>query len=113
LYRRAAFVTVSLDDPRDYYRDVFRQFDSLTPNERSDVRALASFAQRVKSMTVAQRKAAALSQGACEQAELSVIGPAVDDPYATWAEMLGRWAGEFLTFAQMSASRETRRKLNV
>jgi hypothetical protein len=111
LYRRVAFASVGADDPNGYYRNVFTRFGDLSPNERADVAALASFARRVVAMTPVQRMAAAASHGACDPATLTAIGPAVEDPYAAWAEMLERWATEFLRTARACASRDVRRRL--
>ena len=113
LYRRAAFAAIDLDDPRDYYRNVFTRFDDLSPNERADVSALASFARRATRMTPAQRMATAVSHGACDPAMLRLVGPEVDDPYSAWADMLERWATEFLRTARAWASRDVRRRLSL
>jgi hypothetical protein len=113
LYRRAAFAAIDLDNPRDYYRNVFTRFDDLSPNERADVTALTSFARRVKSMTPVQRMATAVSHGACDLGMLREIGPDVDDPYSAWADMLERWATEFLGTARAWASRDVRRRLSL
>jgi 7-cyano-7-deazaguanine synthase in queuosine biosynthesis len=113
LYRRAAFAELNLDDPANYYRNVFARFASLSATERSDVRALAAFASRVREMSPAQRMSVALSHGACDAATLTTIGPQVDDPYAAWSEMLNRWAAGFLGRARAWASRDVRRRLDI
>jgi len=113
LYRRVAFAELDLDDPADYYRDVFTRFGSLSATERSDVRALAAFAKRVREMSPAERMSAALSHGACDAETLTSLGPRVDDPYAAWSEMLDRWAAGFLERARVWASRDVRRRLNI
>jgi len=113
LYRRVAFAELNLDDPADYYRNVFTRFGSLSATERSDVRALASFANRVRSMTPAQRMSAPLSHGTCDPHMLSIVGPPVDDPYAAWSDMLDRWAAGFLEQARRWSSRDVARRLNI
>jgi 7-cyano-7-deazaguanine synthase in queuosine biosynthesis len=111
LYRRAAFSTLDLDDPGDYYRNVFTRFNSLTSNERSDIRALSRFARRVEAMTPAERVGAVVAHGACEGNLLAGIGPEVADPYGAWSEMLDRWADDFLSTARSWTSRDVRRRL--
>lgn len=113
LYRRVAFAELDLDDPADYYRNVFTRFESLSVTERSDVRALAAFANRVRDMSPAARMSAALSHGTCDPETLRTLGPEVDDSYAAWADMLDRWAAGFLDRAHAWASRDVRRRLNI
>lgn len=113
LYRRAAFAELDLDDPADYYRNVFTRFESLSSTERSDVRALVAFAKRVCEMSPAARMSAALAHGACDTKALMTTGPQVDDPYTAWSEMLDRWATGFLERARAWASRDVRRRLNI
>lgn len=113
LYRRVALQSVGLDDPGDYYCNVFSRFGDLSPNERADVTALAAFARRVAAMTPAERMATVVSHGACEPAMMAAIGPEVEDPYVAWSDMLERWAGEFLQTARALASRDVRRRLNL
>jgi 7-cyano-7-deazaguanine synthase in queuosine biosynthesis len=113
LYRRIAFAELDLDDPADYYRNVFTRFGSLSATERSDIRALAAFAKRVSKMSSAERMSAAVSHGACDPGMLATIGPQVEDPYAAWSEMLDRWAAGFLERARAWASHDVRRRLNI
>jgi 7-cyano-7-deazaguanine synthase in queuosine biosynthesis len=113
LYRRVAFAELDLDDSADYYRNVFTRFGSLSATERSDARALASFAKRVRKMSSAERMSAALSHGTCAPGMLTTIGPQVDDSYAAWSEMLDRWADGFLERVRTWASRDVRRRLNI
>jgi 7-cyano-7-deazaguanine synthase in queuosine biosynthesis len=113
LYRRIAFAERDLDDPADYYRNVFTRSGSLSSTERSDVRALAAFAKRVRNMCRAERMAAVLSQGVCDPEMLAAMGPQVDDPYAAWVDMLDRWTAGFLERARTWSSRDVRRRLNI
>lgn len=113
LYRRVAFAELDLDNPSDYYRNVFTRFESLSSTERSDIRALAAFAKRVRGMSTAARMSAALAHGASDAETLMTIGPQVDDPYAAWSEMLDRWATGFLERARAWASRDVCRRLNI
>lgn len=113
LYRRVAFAALDLDNPADYYRNVFTRFGALSATERSDVRALAAFAKRVQAMSLAERMSAALAHGACDADTLAALGPEVDDPYAAWSEMLDRWASGFLERSRAWASRDVRRRLNI
>jgi 7-cyano-7-deazaguanine synthase in queuosine biosynthesis len=113
LYRRIAFAERDLDDPADYYRNVFTRFGSLSSTERSDVRALAAFAKRVRNMSTAERMAAVLSQGVCDPDTLAAMGPQVEDPCATWVDMLDRWTAGFLGRARTWSSRDVRRRLNI
>jgi 7-cyano-7-deazaguanine synthase in queuosine biosynthesis len=113
LYRRVAFAAINLDDPADYYRNVFTRFGSLTSTENSDVRALVSFAKRVQAMSRAERVSTALSHGTCEPQLLEIVGPPVGDPYAAWSDMLDRWAAGFLEQARSWSSRDVVRRLNI
>jgi 7-cyano-7-deazaguanine synthase in queuosine biosynthesis len=113
LFRRVALSAIGLDDPQDYFRNVFTRFNDLSANDRADVAALASFATRVSRMSTAQRIATAISHGACAPETLAAVGPAVDDPYAAWATMLSRWSEEFLDTTRGWASRDVRRRLNL
>lgn len=113
LYRRAALAAVDLDSPANYYCNVFGKFKSLSVTERSDVRALVSFAKRVQRMSVAQRMLAALAHGACDIEGLKNIGPSTNDPLKEWADMLKRWSEEFLAQARAWASPEARRGLDL
>jgi 7-cyano-7-deazaguanine synthase in queuosine biosynthesis len=113
LYRRVALAEVGLDDASDYYRNVFERFGALSATERADVRALAAFAQRVREMSPARRASLALSHGASDVRTLATLGPRVDDPYAAWAEMIGRWAEGFLERARSWASPDVRRRLDI
>lgn len=113
IYRRVAFDSLGLDDPADYYRNVFERFGTLSTNERSDVRALAGFALRVAAMSPIERMAAAIAHGAVEARALESLGPAVPDPYVAWSDMLHRWSTEFLATACKWASRDMRRRLRI
>lgn len=113
LYRRVAFAELDLDDPADYYRNVFTRFGSLSATERSDIRALVAFAKGVRKMSSAERMSAALSHGACDPKMLTIIGPKIDDPYAAWSDMLDRWTTGFLERARTWTSRDVRRRLNI
>lgn len=113
LYRRVSFAAINIDDPADYYRNVFARFDSLTTTERADIRALTGFAKRVSDMSPAERVHTALSHGACDFAALKIIGPETEDPYRAWSDMLDRWANEFLAQARAWASRDVRHRLNI
>lgn len=113
LYRRVAFAAIDVDEPRQYYRNVFTRFDSLTDVERADVRALAGFARRLVAMSRAERMSAALAHGATDAEVLRTVGPQVADPYTAWSEMLERWATEFLETARAWASRDVRRRLRI
>jgi 7-cyano-7-deazaguanine synthase in queuosine biosynthesis len=113
LYRRVAFAELDLDDPADYYRNVFTQFGHLSAIEHSDVRALVGFAKRVREMSPAERMSAALSHGTCDARMLASIGPPVGDPYSAWSEMLDRWATGFLERVHSWASVDVRRRLNI
>lgn len=113
LHRRVALSAIGLDDSQDYFRNVFTRFGDLSANDRADVTALASFATRVSRMSTAQRMATAVSHGVCDSGTLAAVGPAVEDPYVAWSDMLSRWSDEFLQTARGWASRDVRRRLNL
>ena len=96
IYRRAAMMAAGLDDPRDYVDDVFGNLETLSPKRQQDMRMLLGFARRVDQASPTQLRSLVVSHGAFPAACGKTIGPFESPDYAPWAEMLARWAGEFL-----------------
>ena len=84
----------------DYYRNVFARLNSLSANERANVRALTGLALRVVAMSPARGVNAALAHGAVDPGVLAAVSPECDDPYEAWSGMLRRWESEFLKTAR-------------
>lgn len=113
IYRRVALTSVALDDAADYCEDVFRDLHDLSETKQLDMRFLVRFAQRVVRAGAAQLRGIVVSHGTFPADIGGGIGPYAASDYGPWAEMLSRWAHDFLARLDQLASRETKRLLGM
>jgi 7-cyano-7-deazaguanine synthase in queuosine biosynthesis len=111
LYRRAAFMEADIDDPSDYICDVFKNLTKCSETEQCDFRFLARFAANVGRMSPAKREALVLEQGNFTPDECNAIGDVEIDSLKPFADMIQRWAQDFLKKVDAVASPSTRRAL--
>lgn len=113
IYRRVALMSVDLDDPADYCEDIFRELHNLTETKQVDMRFLVRFAMRVASAGAAQLRSLVVSHGTFPADIGRRIGPYEVADYGPWADMLSRWADDFLSRLDQCASVGTNRLLGV
>jgi hypothetical protein len=119
VYRRVAMMEVGLDDPRDYAFSVFDDLTELKTHMQLDFRAIVRWAVRVLAATPVEREMMVLSHGGFPLAAGDRFGPEPAQSYSVWADMLLRWAKDFLDKVDKHASpavkravgRATRRRL--
>ncbi len=78
-----------------------------------DFRALVHFAQRVVSATPWQREMIVLSHGAFSLEVGERFGPHAVTSYSVWADMLNRWATDFLEKIIAMSAPEVRSSLRL
>jgi len=113
IFRRVALMSVDLDDPADYCEDVFRELHNLTEAKQVDMRFLVRFAMRVVSAGAAQLRSFVVSHGTFPADIGQRIGPYEAADYGPWADMLSRWAHDFLSRLDQCGSAETKCLLGV
>ena len=109
IYRRVALMSVNLDDPADYCEDIFKELHNLTETKQVDMRFLVRFATRVTAAGAAQLRSIVVSHGTFPAEIGRYIGPYEAPDYGPWADMLSRWANEFLFRLDQYGSPETKR----
>ena len=107
IYRRAAFLEASIDAAGDYGFDVFGDLTNLSSHKQAEFRVLVRFARRVVGATRAQLEAIVVSNGVFDPVAAGELGPAATSGYEPWAEMLSRWAGDFLDKVGKLSSQST------
>ena len=113
IYRRVALASVGLDHRGDYVDDVFGELDRLSPVRQEDMRMLVSFYRRVAAANGARLRSVVVAHGAFPAAACSRIGPFGTTDYGVWADMLSRWAENFLSELRGNAGRKTRAVLGL
>jgi len=106
-------MTVGLDDPADYGDDIFRELHNLTETKQVDMRLLVRFALRVASASAPQLRSLVTSHGTFPAEIGRRIGPYEATDYGPWANMLYRWAHDFLSRLDQYGTTETKRLLGV
>jgi 7-cyano-7-deazaguanine synthase in queuosine biosynthesis len=113
IYRRAALYAAGLDLAKDYAKDVFSSLGSLTTYTQADFRALVSFARRMAAATPAARQLAVVSNGHFSPTLGAILGPRPANDYTPWAEMIRRWAEDFLAAVDAKSSAKTKQILGL
>lgn len=113
IYRRAAMMVAGLDDPAHYLSDVFTDLHHLSPARQADMRILTRFARRVSAADSLRLQSMVVSHGKFPPDVGRVVGPSAAADYVVWADMLKRWADEFLGLLASRASAGTRRLLSL
>lgn len=96
IYRRAAMMVAGLDQPSDYAFDFLVGLPTMTRHTQADVRAVAAFAQRVRQASDMELQLLVLSHGFFPAELGGHIGPSATTNYTPWAQMLRRWAQDFV-----------------
>lgn len=113
LYRRALMMDLSLDSAKDYVADVFTKLAKLTTHKQGDFRALVRFARRISGATQAEREALVIAHGYFSPEIAATIGPRPAADLSPWADMMRRWADDFLDKVDQYAIRSTRQILGM
>ena len=113
IYRRIAMHAAGLDRRKDYVVDVFSSLTSLTPYSQADFRALASFARKMTAATPAARQLAVVSNGHFSPELGELLGPSPANDYTPWADMIHRWAKNFLAAVDEKCSAKTKQMLGM
>lgn len=111
IYRRVALMSAGLDDPAHYCDDVFRDLHTLSETKQLDMRFLVRFALHVVKAGQAALRGLVVSHGVFPADVGGTIGPYAAADYGPWAEMLSRWAQDFLSRLDQVGSRQTKRLL--
>ena len=113
IYRRLAIAETTLDQSRDYVVDPFVQFLDLSATKRADLYALTQFAKRVIKATKAERQTMILEHGAFPADIGKRIGLKSVTDYSEWADMIFRWADDFIKKATTWSPKNTKRLLGI
>jgi hypothetical protein len=100
-----------LDREDDYAFSVFKNLTDLKPAKQLDFRALVGFAERVLKATTFERELIVLSHGNFSIDVGERFGPHPVHSYSPWADMLTRWASDFLDKVDSIAAPSVRRAL--
>lgn len=111
MYRRAAMMVCGLDRPTDYAYDFTVALPKMTTNIQADVRAVTSFAQKVRNASNVELELLILSHGYFSPDIGGQIGPKAVTSFVDWADMLRRWASDFLTEVEPRCSEEVKQML--
>lgn len=96
VFRRLAMSAAGLDNPTDYAFKIFEDPSHIRTEKGADIRALVGFATAIASASAAQLDALVLSHGFFPPSAGKDFGPKATESYAPWAEMLSRWAKQFI-----------------
>ena len=113
IYRRVALKAVGLGNHADYCDDVFTELHNLTEAKQADMRFLVRFAMHVAAADAAQLRSLVVSHGTFPAEIGRRIGPYETADYGPWANMLFRWAHDFLSILNQCGSAETKRLLGI
>lgn len=113
IYRRLAMMGAGLDRPSDYGDDIFQYLHKLSETKQVDMRFLVRFATRVAAANRSQLRNTVVSHGTFPSDVGARIGPHAAQDYDQWADMLLRWAKDFLSRLDQIASPDTKRLLGI
>lgn len=113
IYRRVALMNAGCDRAGDYCDDVFGNLHGLSPARQEDMRFLVRFARKIVGASPIERRHMVVSHGTFPADVGGLIGPSVATDYGPWAEMLARWAGDFLGRVDQRAPAQTKRVLGL
>jgi hypothetical protein len=113
IYRRVALMNVGCDDPRHYCDDVFRNLHGLSLVRQEDMRFLVRRARLIEAASEVKLRSLVVSHGVFPANVGEHIGPYTSTDYGPWAQMLRRWALDFLNRLDERASPEMRQILGL
>ncbi|MHB1844896.1 MAG: adenine nucleotide alpha hydrolase family protein [Deltaproteobacteria bacterium] len=113
IYRRVALISAGCDNARHYCDDVFRNLHGLSAARQEDMRFLVRFARRIERASRVELRSLVVSHGTFPAGVGRQIGPAEAADYGPWADMLTRWAGNFLERLEEKAATQTKRLLGL
>lgn len=113
IYRRVAMMTANVDRPDDYCEDVFQNLHNLSESSQIDMRFLVQFAKKITAANSSKLRSIVVSHGTFPTDVGIRIGPYTSQDYSPWADMLLRWAKEFLSCLEQNASISTKRLLSI
>jgi 7-cyano-7-deazaguanine synthase in queuosine biosynthesis len=111
VYRRAAMMACGLDHANEYAFDFLEDLPAMTPHTQADVRAVAAFAHRVLRASEVELQLLVLSHGYFSPDVGGRIGPTPATDHAPWAQMLRRWAKDFVAEVEPRSSPAVREML--
>jgi 7-cyano-7-deazaguanine synthase in queuosine biosynthesis len=113
IYRRVALMKAGCDRVGDYCDDTFGNLHNLSPARQEDMRFLVRFARKIAAATSVERQQIVLSHGVFPADVGLQIGPSTAADYGPWAEMLDRWARDFLACVNARAARQSKQLLGL
>jgi len=113
IYRRVALMKAGCDRAGDYCDDSFGNLHGLSPARQEDMRFLVRFARKIVAASSVERRNIVVSHGTFPADVGGLIGLSAAADYGPWADMLLRWASDFLAQVDRRVPAQAKRILGL